>query len=94
MNVQSQSCIPIRKFMKKNLFLFGAVLATSLSAFAQTTNTIALWTFETTAPTTAGPISPETGSGSALGSHTSGSAVYSSPSGNGSAKSFSANFWG
>lgn len=52
------------------------------------------WTFETSVPTTAGPISPEVGSGSAIGSHASGSAVYSSPTGNGSLKAFSSNFWG
>ena len=55
-------------------------------------DTLALWTFETSQPTTAGPFSPETGSGSALGSH-AGAAVYSSPAGNASAHSFSANGW-
>jgi len=40
----------------------------------------------------AGPVSPEIGSGSASGSH-AGAATYSSPTGNGSAKSYSANAW-
>ncbi len=52
--------------------------------------TIADWTFETSQPTTAGPYSPEVGAGSASGS---GLNVYSSPAGNGSAHSFSANGW-
>ncbi len=55
---------------------------------------LADWTFETSIPATAGPFNPEVGSGSAIGSHASGSAVYSSPTGNGSAKAFSSNFWG
>jgi hypothetical protein len=54
---------------------------------------VALWTFETSAPVTAGPFNPETGAGQALGKHTSGSTVYSSPAGNGSSKSFSSNNW-
>ena len=74
----------------KKLFLFG--LCTVSFAGQASADTIADWTFETTAPTTAGPISPETGSGSASGSH-AGAAVYSSPVGNGSAKSYSANTW-
>jgi hypothetical protein len=55
-------------------------------------NTIADWTFETTAPITAGPFSPEVGSGSASGLHV-GTATYSTPAGNGSAHSFSVNTW-
>jgi len=53
---------------------------------------IADWTFETSAPTTAGPFSPEIGSGSASGSH-AGTTTYSSPAGNGSAHSFSSTAW-
>ena len=75
-------------------FRFVAALASglviSLSANAQT---IAQWTFETSVPLTAGPITPETGTGSASGSHASGVTVYSSPSGNGSTHSYSANTW-
>jgi hypothetical protein len=53
---------------------------------------IANWTFETSAPATAGPIAPEIGGGTASASVTTGGTV-SSPAGNGSAHSFSANGW-
>ncbi len=53
---------------------------------------IASWTFESSVPATAGPFAPESGAGSATGSH-SGSTVYSSPSGNGSPHSFSSTNW-
>ena len=53
---------------------------------------IADWTFETSQPTTAGPLSPEIGSGSATGSH-SGASTYSSPAGNASTHSFSSTNW-
>ena len=55
--------------------------------------TIATWTFESSVPTTAGPIAPEVGSGTATGSHAAGAAVYSNPAGNGSNESFSADNW-
>lgn len=42
---------------------------------------------------TIGPLIAEVGTGSAYGSHASASTVYSSPSGNGSTHSFSANVW-
>ncbi|MDB6111622.1 MAG: Endonuclease/exonuclease/phosphatase [Pedosphaera sp.] len=76
--------------MKKAVLLAVIALATAATTQAQTT--IAKWTFETSLPTTAGPFNPEIGSGSALGSH-AGAAVYSSPGGNGSLKSFSSTFW-
>ncbi|MEI9999293.1 MAG: PEP-CTERM sorting domain-containing protein [Verrucomicrobiota bacterium] len=53
---------------------------------------LADWTFETSDPSTAGPLSPEVGSGSALGFH-SGSSTYSAPAGNGSSHSFSSTDW-
>ena len=59
-------------------------------------DTLALYTFETSQPATAGPFSPETGSGSALSYHSGATfptTTYSSPAGNGSAHSFSANGW-
>lgn len=65
------------------------IVAGVTSASAQT---LAQWTFETSIPTTAGPLSPEVGSGSALGFH-AGAAAYSNPAGNGSAESFSVNTW-
>ena len=54
--------------------------------------TIAQWTFETTIPTTAGPVSADVGSGTGMGLH-SADAAYSNPSGNGSNESWSANKW-
>jgi hypothetical protein len=71
-----------------------AVIAAAALAFATAAkaDVIADWTFETSAPVTAGPFSPEVGAGSALGSH-AGASVYSSPSGNGSTHSFSSNVW-
>jgi hypothetical protein len=70
-----------------------AALAAAAAATPASAVTVAQWTFETSLPLTAGPFSPEVGSGSALGSHASASSVYSSPVGNGSAKSFSSNYW-
>jgi hypothetical protein len=75
--------------MKKLLFsTLGLLVATSVVQ----AQTIAQWTFETSVPATAGPFNPEVGSGSASGIH-AGAAVYSSPAGNGSSHSFSANTW-
>jgi hypothetical protein len=79
--------------MKKSIHLStGLALLTFAALQTAEAQTIAQWTFETSIPLTAGPVAPETGSGSALGSH-AGAAVYSSPAGNGSAHSFSANVW-
>jgi hypothetical protein len=75
--------------MKKLICLSVGLLVSSSVLRAQT---IAQWTFETSIPATTGPFSPEIGSGSALGSHV-GAAVFSSPAGNGSTHSFSANTW-
>lgn len=76
--------------MKKAILLTGISLVVGFSAQAQTV--IADWTFETSQPTTAGPITPEVGAGSMIGSH-AGAAVYSSPAGNGSAHSYSSTLW-
>lgn len=73
----------------KTIVSLAIVAALSTSAFAQ----IAGWTFETSIPTTAGPHAAEIGSGVATGFHANASAVYSNPVGNGSAESFSSNFW-
>jgi hypothetical protein len=73
----------------KKLFSLCSVLAFTASlSQAQ----IAQWTFQTSVPLTAGPFSPELGSGAASGSH-AGTTAYSSPAGNGSSHSFSANGW-
>ena len=76
----------MKKFVSLTLGLAAISLATAKA------DTIADWTFETTSPTSAGPLSPEIGSGSALGSH-AGAATYSSPAGNGSSHSYSVNTW-
>jgi hypothetical protein len=80
---------------RNRLAMMAALAAGSLGlALAQSASAgvIAQWTFETSAPTTAGPISPEVGSGAASGSH-AGATVYSSPSGNGSTHSYSSSLW-
>jgi hypothetical protein len=64
----------------------------AFAAGAAHADTIAQWTFESTVPVTAGPFSPEVGSGSATGSHAT-STVYTAPAGNGSAHSFSSTAW-
>jgi PEP-CTERM motif len=70
----------------------GVFTAVTLTAVNTMALTIADWTFETSQPTTSGPISPEIGSGSASGFH-AGAATYSSPAGDDSAHSYSANVW-
>ena len=72
----------------RSLLLILAVAATA--SVQATPVTISQWTFELSAPTTAGPISPETGSGEATAVGTAG---YSNPVGNGSAESWSAISW-
>lgn len=59
---------------------------------SQASITIANWTFETSQPTTSGPISPEVGGGTAIAS-SSGVGSLNSPVGNGSAHSYSGNNW-
>jgi hypothetical protein len=68
------------------------VVLSSIPMLYATADTLATWSFETSAPAAAGPYSPEIGSGSASGSHAS-TATYSTPAGNGSSHSFSANTW-
>jgi len=76
----------------KRFLAAAAFIAASYAASEVMAGTIAMWTFETSQPTTAGPAAAEVGTGSATGSH-AGAAVYSSPAGNGSAHSYSANTW-
>jgi hypothetical protein len=78
--------------MKKIAVLSLAIplLISVQSSKALTTNVD--WTFENSIPATAGPFSPEVGTGSATGVH-AGAAAYSSPAGDGSPHSFSANLW-
>jgi hypothetical protein len=87
--------------LKRLLPCLAAILLASPLAFA---DTIAKWTFETSQPgVVSGPASPgagvwitnivaETPTGIASGLH-AGAATYSSPAGNGSAKSFSSQTW-
>lgn len=74
------------------VFFLGASLIFSCASEGKA-DVIADWTFETSQPATAGPFSPEIGSGSASGSHSSGDYYYSSPAGNGSLHSFSSSHW-
>lgn len=85
--------------MKKTITSLLIVGGFAAASHLQAQTTLADWTFETSQPTTAGPFTPEiedpsqVGVAAALGSHASGSTVYSTPSGNGSTHSFSANVW-
>jgi len=74
--------------MNKLVVSLCGLLATTALSQAQ----IAQWTFESSPPSSSGPITPEIGTGSATGVHV-GAATFSSPAGNGSAHSFSANTW-
>jgi len=60
-----------------------------------TVETLALWTFETSVPATAGPHTAEGGinGGNATNPHSSGGVTYSNFVGNGSAESFSSDKW-
>src|SRR5581483_2482657 len=80
-------------------YLLTCLAAVLLSASAACASTLADWTFETSAPAgTPGAgvafpgINPEVGAGTASGKH-AGNATYSTPAGNASAHSFSANTW-
>jgi hypothetical protein len=89
---------------RQSRYVFGATLASA--AFAGVIQnagaaTVAAFTFEVSAlplvpsltTPTIGPLVAESGVGSAFGSHASTATVYSSPAGNGSARSFSSNGW-
>jgi hypothetical protein len=77
------------KISLTSLLLAFAITSASSAGAA----TLAQWTFETSNPATAGPFLAEVGSGTATGVHASSATVYSSPVGNGSARSFSSNNW-
>ena len=84
--------------LHRNRVLSAAVAAAAVffGVTAVRADTLADWTFETSQPATAGPFAAESGlnaaSSNASGVHV-GAAVYSTPAGNGSAHSFSANTW-
>ncbi len=91
--------------VRNTKYLLSGVAAVLMSAhYASAQTTLAKWTFETltlstvnTNPVPTGwctNIAPEIGSGSASGFHLrAATAVYSTPAGNGSTKSLSANNW-
>jgi hypothetical protein len=77
--------------MKKLVSLTcGIIAAICLVAANAGATVIADWTFETSAPTTGGPIAPETGAGTGMGRV---AGTYSSPVGDGSIHSWSVNTW-
>jgi hypothetical protein len=69
-----------------------ACVALGSAAVSAHADTISDWTFESSAPASAGPFAADVGSGSALGFH-AGATTYSSPAGNGSSHSFSSTNW-
>ena len=79
--------------MKKAVCVLGVLV---LLATAASAATLANWTFEVSQPATAGPFAAEAGLNAATsmasGGH-AGAATYSTPAGNGSAHSYSANTW-
>jgi hypothetical protein len=54
--------------------------------------TIALWTFETNPPSSAGPIAPDLGAGAGTAVHATPNS-FSNPSGNGSPESWNSDSW-
>ncbi len=73
-------------------FCIAALAVLSLAANGRAA-IIADWTFDTSKPSSAGPIAPEIGSGTGTAFHASSSTVYSAPAGNGSLNSWSTNSW-
>ena len=76
----------ISLLMAASVLLVGAVLPARAGILSQ-------WTFEASLPTTAGPISPEVGSGIGSARHADLATDYSHPAGSGSDASWSANRW-
>jgi hypothetical protein len=90
--------------MKKTVFLFCAALAAIFTVPSIKADIIAGWNFQTAASTNAlfaalgmhttfTNIPSDIGSGFAAGAHASASTAFSSPAGNGSTNSVSANQW-
>ncbi|MCK4342661.1 MAG: hypothetical protein KAY37_13165 [Phycisphaerae bacterium] len=79
--------------------VIGLVLVTAVAlAPTASASDLALWTFEVSVPTTAGPHGAEGGvnagpTSPANGWHADAGTVYSNPVGNGSSESFSSNHW-
>ncbi len=81
--------------MKKIILSVAVAAAAASVANAGVQETLALWTFESSVPTNAGPHAAEFGlfGGNATAFHSSPDTVYSNPVGNGSGESFSSNNW-
>jgi hypothetical protein len=81
--------------LSRGIRVAAALAAAVMFAGAASATDLAVWTFETSLPATAGPHAAEGGifGGDATGFHSNASVVYSNPAGNGSAESFSSNFW-
>lgn len=81
--------------MKALAIALAVLAAGSVPAFAQTT--LANWNFDSStisgSSTNFGPITADFGVGAASGHHAAGATTWSTPVGNGSAKSFSSNTW-
>ena len=76
-----------RTWLVATALLVGSLVSVS----AQTT--LAKWTFETSVPTTAGPLTPEVGAGSATSNTGAIGTGFSNPAGWGSSESWSSNSW-
>ena len=79
----------------KKTSLIGSLVATAVFCFcanAIQAATIANWTFETSIPTSSGPLAPESGSGTGTSVHATPNS-FSNPSGNGSAESWNSDSW-
>lgn len=74
--------------LKSSIAIISALVSQAGAA------TLALWTFETSVPATAGPFAAESGTVSTTAFATSNTGgTYSNPVGNGSPESFSSNGW-
>jgi 5'-nucleotidase len=95
-NLDGQTCATVAGFTGGTLACKSDCSFDTAGCAAAQRGDLAVFTFETSAPLTAGPFAAEGGSRAATsfasGLHT-GNATYSSPAGNGSPKSFSANTW-
>ncbi len=82
-----------------NRRVFLAAIAAGVAGLAATANAdiLANWTYESPAPSGAGPHLAQAGvfaaTSATTGSHVSGSTVFDNPTGNGSFESFSSNNW-
>jgi hypothetical protein len=76
------------RLQMKSLVVAAMFAGSLASVSAQTT--LAQWTFETSVPTTGGPLLPEEGSGSAISNK---GGTFSNPAGWGSGESWSSNNW-